>query len=243
MILDIFGTPIPPEHSREKHKKRPMPQKTQYRVKIDSFYHPEILTGINKTSVFNMPLIKPNHVVPLTTSTTPFDRISYKNANTDSIVMFYMNDPRFYSRLMHPWDYTERLLQFSGVIGPDLSQYIDMDYATRLNHNYWNKVFMAYWQSRGVNIYPNVTWSLPDSFEYAIDGLPRRSIIAINSMGVPKFHFSKALWLKGYYYVIEHLHPTLILRYGPKISGEDESISLYLENEQLNILKNGSKRK
>jgi hypothetical protein len=117
-----------------------------------------------------------------------------------------------------------------------------MDYVTRLYHCYWNKVFTAYYQLQGVNIYPNVTWSLPDSYEYSVAGLPQNSVIAINSMGVPKCHFSKALWLKGYYYVVEKLEPILILRYGPKINGENEDLSVYLENEQLNIMRNGSKR-
>jgi hypothetical protein len=55
--------------------------------------------------------------------------------------------------------------------------------------------------------------------------------------------FSKALWLKGYYYVVEQLEPILILRYGPKIKGEHEELSMYLENEQLNIVRHGCKRK
>ena len=242
MTYDIFGNPIPPQENRH-NKKPPTSPKSHYRAKIDSFYHPEILDGIPKTRVFNMPLIRPNTIIPKTNTTTPFDRIGNKSAISDSLVVFFLNDQRFYSALSHPWDYTKQLLCYTGVIGPDLSQYIDMDYVIRLYHNYWNKVFTAYWQIRGINMYPNVTWSLPDSYEYCIAGLPRNSVIAINSMGVPKYHFSKGLWLKGYRYVVKHLDPILILRYGPKIEGEYESLSLYLENVQLNILKNGRKRK
>jgi len=110
-------------------------------------------------------------------------------------------------------------------------------------NNYWNKAFTAYWQNYGLNIYPNVTWSLPDSYEYSVAGLPRHSVISINSMGVPKYDFSISLWLQGYRYMVDTLEPTMILRYGPKINGEDENISLYLENVQLNILRDGSKRK
>ena len=120
-------------------------------------------------------------------------------------------------------------------------QYIDMDYSERLSNNYWNKVFTAYWQNQNVNIYPNVSWSLPDSYEYSIAGLPRRSVIAINSMGVLKENFSKSIWLDGYNYMLDGLDPTCILRYGPKIFGEDESRSIYLENKQINLLRNGSK--
>jgi hypothetical protein len=242
MILDLFGNPIPPNVAVLKKRKSAQPQQSHYRAKIDSFYHPEILSNIGKSKLFDMPIIEPNSRIPATLHTTPFDRIKGKNVNLESIVVFYTNDNRFYSRLSHPWDYVNLLQSFSGVIGPDLSQYIDMDYVTRLYHCYWNKVFTAYYQLQGVNIYPNVTWSLPDSYEYSVAGLPQYSVIAINSMGVPKCHFSKALWLKGYYYVVEKLEPILILRYGPKINGENEDLSVYLENEQLNIMRNGSKR-
>lgn len=243
MILDLFGNPFPQNEGKPRKRKSSKPQQSHYRARIDSFYHPEVLEGIAKSKHFDMPIIKPSLVVPDTTLTTPFDRISTKGSNTESLVIFYENDDRFYARLTHPWDYVERLKTYIGVIGPDLSQYIDMDYVTRLYHNYWNKVFTAYYQRHGVNMYPNVTWSLPDSYEYCVAGYPKKSVIAINSTGVLKYHFSIGLWLKGYRYVVEKLDPVLILRYGPKIKGEYENRSMYLENVQLNILRNGSKRK
>lgn len=243
MILDLFGNPLPQNEGKPRKRKSAKLPHSHYRARIDSFYHPEILDGIAKSKHFDMPIIAPSFAVPNTTLTTPFDRISAKGCNTDSLVVFYENDDRFYTRLTHPWDYVERLKIYTGVIGPDLSQYIDMDYVTRIYHNYWNKVLTAYYQHQGVNMYPNVTWSLPDSYEYCAEGYPKRSIIAINSMGVLKCHFSIGLWLKGYRYLVEKLDPMLILRYGPRIAGEYEEISMYLENIQLNILRNGSKRK
>lgn len=243
MEYNLFGNSSFPNEDMSKCKKRCTPRKSHYRARIDSFYHPEILEGIAKTKKFGMPIIQANTINPNTSITTPFDRIGSKSVSLDSLVMFYIHDYRFHGALNHPWDYTQRLLSYAGVIGPDLSQYIDMDYTTRLYHNYLNKVCMAYWQVQGVNIYPNVTWSLPDSYEYCIEGLPQNSIIAINSTGVPKYDFSKALWLKGYNYVVERLKPTLILRYGPIIEGEYKEISQYLTNSQLKQLRDGSKRK
>lgn len=213
-----------------------------YRARIASICYPEITKNLLKTNSYDMPVIRPNYTIPNVVDTTPFDRINARNANRKSIVVFYINDYRFANRLTHPWRYTDLLLQYDGVIAPDLSQYTDMDYPERLSNNYWNKVFTAYWQNQDVNIYPNVTWSLPDSYEYSLAGYPRKSVIAINSMGILKSNFSTSLWLDGYHYMVNALEPTCILRYGPKIYGEDESISIYLENQQINILKNGGKR-
>lgn len=225
---------------RFKHRKE---RQSHYRAHIASICYPEISDGLVKTGYFNMPVIKPNLIIPDVVDTTPFDRITAKKSNKDSIVMFYINDDRFAKRLIHPWTYTDRLLQYKGVIAPDLSQNIDMDYSERLSHNYWNKVFTAYWQNQNVNIYPNVTWSLPDSYEYGLEGYPRKSVIAINSMGVKRLNLSTSQWLDGYNYMVNALEPICILRYGPKIYGEDESISIYLDNKQIRIFEDGGKRK
>ena len=241
MEENFFGEASSLEKCLRVHHKRRKERQSHYRAHIASICFPEIADGLPKTSPFDMPIITANYSIPTVTYTTPFDRIRAKTANKDSIVVFYINDDRFAHRLTHPWDYTDLLKQFHGVIAPDLSQYINMDYASRLSNNYWNKVFAAHWQKQGINIYPNVTWSLPDSYEYSVAGLPRHSVIAINSMGILKYNFSIALWLNGYHYMLEKLEPICILRYGPKIDGEDESISVYLENVQLNLLRNGSK--
>lgn len=241
MIL-LSGAPCSEEQVTTIRPKPRRERQSHYRAHIASICYPEISKGLIKTGPYDMPVIRPNHIVPMALDTTPFDRVTSKSSNRDSIVIFYINDDRFANKLTHPWDYTTVLQQYEAVIAPDLSMYIDMDYPERLSNNYWNKVLTAYWQNRGVNIYPNVSWSLPDSYEYCAAGWPRKSVIAINSMGVLKENFSKAIWLDGYNYMINALEPTYILRYGPKIFGEDESRSIYLENKQLNFLRYGSKR-
>lgn len=241
-MKDIFGNEYSTnQESRIRHHVRAA--KSHYRAHIASICYPEISKGIVKIGPYDMPIVQRNINVPSVIDTTPFDRISAKTSTRDSIVTFYINDNRFAHRLAHPWDYTDLLTQYQGVIAPDLSQYIDMDYSQRMSNNYWNKVYTVYWQNRGVNMYPNVTWSLPDSYEYSVAGLPTESVIAINSVGVLNNNFSTSVWLDGYYYMLEALNPICILRYGPKVSGENESISIYLNNNQLNLLRNGSKRK
>lgn len=240
---DLFGNKYTVNSTPQPVSRKKSKQPSHYRLRINSLYLTEVTKGLRKTGTFDMPTIEPNVNIPTVVETTPFDRIRAKDANLDSLVTFYAHDNRFASGLSHPWDYTERLSLFSGVIAPDLSQYINMDYAARLYNNYANKVLTAYWQGQNVNIYPNVTWSLPDSYEYSVAGLPQRSVIAINSMGIRSSNFSLSVWLDGYNYMLNALDPICILRYGPKIPGENESISIYINNTQLNALRNGRKRK
>lgn len=241
-MVNLFGIPYFQEQVSSIRLRTRKERQSHYRAHIASICYPEISRGLIKTGPYDMPVIRPNNIVPSFLDTTPFDRIKSKFSSKNSIVIFYINDDRFASRLTHPWDYTVILQQYEGVIAPDLSMYIDMDYAERLSNNYWNKVLTAYWQNRNVNIYPNVSWSLPDSYEYCVAGLPQRSVIAINSMGILKENFSQAVWIDGYNFMLNALDPICILRYGPKIYGEDEDRSIYLENKQLNLLRHGSKR-
>ncbi len=230
MKPNLFGFPDLKDPQKPIRFPKNKERQSHYRAHIASICYPEITQNLKKEGAYNMPVVKPNTIIPSVERTIPFDRIKYRKSNRNSLVMFYINDDRFATKLSHPWSYTENLDQYVGVIGPDLSQYIDMDYPERLSNNYWNKALMAYWQNQGINIYPNVTWSLPDSYEYCADGLPKKSVIAINSMGVLKYNFCKSIWLDGYRYMLKKLNPICILRYGPKIVGEEESISIYLGN-------------
>lgn len=240
MIHDLFGNPIEIKSESPKKQKRKL-AKSHYRARIDSFYQSDIERHLETTSIYDMPVVKANTIIPQFTTITPFDRI--KTSSNDSIVIFYTHDNRFAPALNHPWDYIELLKPFVGVLGPDLSQYNDMNYAIRLHNSYWNKAITAYLQNNGVNMYPNVTWNLPNSYEYSVAGLPKHSVIAINSIGALSSNFSESVWLNGYNYMVKELQPIWILRYGPKINGEYEEISSYLPNVQLQIMRdNGRKR-
>lgn len=89
---------------------------------------------------------------------------------------------------------------------------------------------------------PNATWSTPASYDYAFKGLPKQSVIAINSNGIKGNDAALYLWRKGYEEAIRMLEPTMILRYGDRLPGEWEEISVYYENLNLKNLRNGRKR-
>ena len=85
----------------------------------------------------------------------------------------------------------------------------------------------------------NVSWADPESYDYCFEGLPRRSIVAIGSMGANLHGLTRYLWLKGYCEAVERLDPILILRYGDKVPGEDEERSFYVENTMTRRLHSG----
>ena len=173
----------------------------------------------------------PSSLIPFNASTSCTDY--------DCGVHFYIDDYMF-ERIWHSIEkYIPILKRFSCVIGPDFSQYCDMPKPMRIWNCFRNRVVSTVMQKAGVNLIPNVTWSLPDSYEYSFDGMPTNSVIAINCTSIINNNLSKYLWYKGYNEAITRLRPKWILRYGTKMPDERFEISTYFENERLKALRNG----
>lgn len=157
----------------------------------------------------------------------------------NQIVHFYEADKAF-ARIMHDHKkYAEILRRFRYVISPDFSQHLDMPPFICLQNSWWNNAFGAYWQTLGMKVIPNVSWSRPDSYDYAFSAIPPESVIAINCTAIKGNPMSRYFWRKGYDEALKRLNPSLIIRYGDKMDGEDVSRSIYFENENLKRLRNG----
>ena len=146
---------------------------------------------------------------------------------------FYIKDELFRAIVHTPTRYLDTVKRFVSIIGPDFSQYINMPTPVRIYGSFWNKALSAFWQLNGINVIPNVSWSTPDSYEYSFAGIPKKSIIAINCTGILSNSSSKYLWRKGYDEAIRRLEPSFIVRYGDRMEGEREDISIFFKNEQI----------
>lgn len=152
-------------------------------------------------------------------------------------VHFYIDDRLFNCTWNNPEGYVPLLKQYDSVIGPDFSQYVNMTYDERYYNAWRNRTLTSRWQSYGINVIPNVTWSLPDSYEYSFSGIPQHSVIAVNCTAIIGKDTSRYLWLKGYNEMLRRLEPRLIIRYGDRMPGEKEEISVFFPNERLQRLR------
>lgn len=212
-----------------------------YRRGDEKLHKLDILRSIAYADINGIPKINATTPAELPERMVCFSRIS-KLSNYNCGVNFYESDSAFIRVFNNPKRYVPILRRFPCVVGPDLSQKVGMPGFLRYSHSCWNKAMTAYWQKNGITVVPNVSWSLPDSYDYAFVGIPSESVIAINSTGVKGNRVSSYFWQKGYEMALKVLNPSLILRYGDKMAGEDESISMYYENENLKRLRDGRKR-
>ena len=173
----------------------------------------------------------PDHAITFSKS------LSTKNYN--QLVVFYEADVAFARVLHNPKRYIDHLKKFAYVVGPDYSQKIGYPNFVNYENNWWNKALSAFYQQHGVRMIANVSWSNPASFSYAFLGIPKHSVIGINCSGIVSNDAAKYLWRKGYEKAIELLEPLLIIRYGDRMPGEREDISVYFDNSNLKKLRNG----
>ena len=218
-----------------------LPDPGTTRFNYSKLIHPKLYGSLPSASRPQLPVLNPvdtASIVPL--MLVPFHE-AYAHRDYDAVVHFYIYDKHFLCVLRHPERYLEFFQKCRAVIAPDLSQYADMSAQERYLNAYINRAFARYLQDNGVVVIPNVTWSLPDSYDYSFTGIPQYSPVAINCNGILKHDVSKYLWYRGYEQAVSTLHPSLIIRYGTRMPYESHSdISIYFFNERLMRLRHGS---
>lgn len=128
---------------------------------------------------------------------------------------FFEDDYQFERFWSRPNTYLEMLKRFQGGISPDFSMYLDMPKAQQI-WNCWRNRTMAYWmQQQGLNVIPNACWGDLGSLDWAFDGLPENSVLALTTQGcMQKTDHRKQVLVNGIHELIRQKHPTKLVVYG-----------------------------
>lgn len=144
------------------------------------------------------------------------------------IAHFYYDDFKFMMAWKEPDRYIERLRKFKAVISPDFSLYTDFPKVLQILSCYRRQWCGAYWQYLGLDVIPDIVWGEESTFEWCFDGIPKRSTVAVSSVGVKndeKWNGKEdSLFLKGYNAMMERLEPTTVLFYGHFVEGCEGNI-------------------
>lgn len=147
------------------------------------------------------------------------DLIGMNYAMTDKdpeykIVHCFVDDYQFARYWNTPERYIPRLKQFAGVCAPDFSTYTDMPMAMQIYNHYRKHWLAAYWQLHGMTVYPTISWSTAESYDWCFDGEPVGGVVAVSSVGTQKNKEAKRLFLKGYEEMMKRLDPAWVIFYG-----------------------------
>jgi len=129
-------------------------------------------------------------------------------------IHFFVDDYQFVRHWNTPDKYIDKLKKFRSVCAPDFSTYTDMPLAMQIYNHYRKHWLAAYWQLNGMTVYPTISWSTPDSYEWCFDGEPVGGIVAVSSVGTQANKESKRLFLLGYEEMMKRLAPAWVIFYG-----------------------------
>ena len=116
-----------------------------------------------------------------------------------------------------PAAYLECLRGFDCVLTPDFSLYLDMPDAMQRWNRYRSQALGHWWQEQGLRVVPTLSWAQRRSFRFAFDGVPRRSTVAVSTVGVKGDEGALAVWREGMAEAMSRLEPARVLLYGGDI--------------------------
>lgn len=133
------------------------------------------------------------------------------DANTRRGVHFFIDDPRFEGIYKHPDQTLSKLSQYRFLLTPDFSVYADMKPWMQLCSVAKGRWVGAFWQDKGLVVYPTMSWGTAHTFEFCFKGFERGGTVAVATYACRS---AKPLYLPGYYEMLRQLEPEHIICLG-----------------------------
>jgi hypothetical protein len=161
-------------------------------------------------NVWKIPTIRRNTNLSLTQiGTIAFDKTKPKDTRgLDKIVHFFIDDCKFQATYDLPRNCLRKISQYKHILTPDFSLYEDMPLALQLYNTFRNRWCGAFWQDLGLSVFPTISWSNENSYDFCFTGVPVHSIVAVSTNGCKA---TKPAFLKGYNEMLKRLNPQLVL--------------------------------
>jgi hypothetical protein len=176
-----------------------------------------------------LPNLPQNAAVP--TSLTEFRKL--KNPKTkNQFIHFYMPDKKFESVYRNPRQYLQWFRRFDGIIGFDFSIHAECPLYKQVESFGRNRE-LSYWFARqGVSVIPNVRWGTKETFDWCFEGLPKRSTVAVSTLGCSKDARDRQLFEDGFIEMLTRLEPKTVVVYGTKSEKLVPPLFTYMTNTE-----------
>jgi len=178
-------------------------------------FYCDLLDGAEFEGRFSFPKLSPvNGSTP--EKLVPFHSALSTSTPTGCWFHFYEHDYQFERFWRHPDQYLAVLRKFSGGFSPDFSMYYVMPDGEQFWNCWRNRVLAYYLQQNGISTIPNACWGNLKSLDWAFNGLPEYSELAITTQGCMRRndHESQHILLNGLHELVRQKHPTKLFVYG-----------------------------
>lgn len=170
-----------------------------------------IMKGIYEAdNIFDIPTIERQDFVPV-------DLVSYKdtlrpkNKDWDNTVHFFLDDYQFEPVWSKADQTLSRIQKIGRALTPDFSLYIDYPKALQIFNTYRNRWLGCYWQEKGIDVIPTISWSDEESFAFCFKGVEKGSTVAISTVGT---RYAKEGFILGFEEMIRQIEPEKLIVYG-----------------------------
>lgn len=198
----------------------------------------EISQNLPLVGQFQFPMIKSSNTIPKNLLAFNY-ALSCKN-KSDYFVHFYIDDYQFERVWKKSKKYAIILSKFQGIIAPDFSTYTNMPKALQIYQIYKSRLLCSFWQSLGLDVIPNISWSDYDSLEWTLEGIPKNSVVALSTNGVLNKK-TKDSFIQCYKKAIDIIKPTKIIIVG-EVPTEIQSDLIINFTNRINHLRNLKKK-
>lgn len=206
-------------------------EKENERERTFDYYNLDYIDFSKHTDVMQMPRLKPCYHIP--TDLIPFNYM-LSTDRFDAGIHFYKDDYQFERLWNNPEKYIERMTQFDCVFTPDFSLYTEMPLPMQIWNIYRSKMIGQILQDAGANVIPTLQWCRPDSYEWAFDGLPKKSVVTVSTIGVKRYEEASRLWFEGMEAAMRALEPRAVIVYGGDIGFEFKGTKVvYFDSKQF----------
>ncbi len=181
-------------------------------------FHAFMVEGARFEGEFDMPCIDGTQEVPRGLVTFS-EAMSAGCRDFGSHVMFYEDDFRFERFWAQPRRYADRLRRFAGCVSADFSTCTDFPGAMKVWNTYRDRA-TGFWLQHhlGMHVIPNVRVE-ELTRGWALDGLPRGSVIAVGARACIKDRDDRRLFCEGLRIACDELSPSGIVWYGADAYG------------------------
>lgn len=154
-----------------------------------------------------------------------FDDLNRAKNTKETAIHFYKDDYKFSSVVRMPLEFISKAKDFGAVISPDISISASMPPFMRVGRIVASRLCAATWQQHGLNVIPNIRWSTAEDLEYALEGIPTESKIAVSNHGILRYPTLRREFNLGLTKVIDLLNPSQLLIYGSLAKDTKESLA------------------
>lgn len=183
------------------------------RLKTDDAYNLRMVNASCCDRRFGMPILSASDARPEGLLAFNYAKTA-KGADHSRFLHFFIDDYQFERLWSSPERYLPLVKGFAGALSPDFSCYMDMPLPMQRWNEYRRRALANYWQRNGIEVVPTLSWGDERSYGFAFGGLPRRSAVAVSTVGVKGDKAAREVWFSGMAEAMRRLEPRRVLLYG-----------------------------